>query len=205
MYWRRPRYCDAHRALGLVNNTLQVNYWKQRWADGNIGWHLSDVNPRLLEYWQHLDIATDSRVLVPLCGKSLDLLWLAEQGHAVVGVEASEIAVGDLPQCDNLIVHCTDFFEFSDPTITAWYDRAALVALSPELRIKYFAHLASFLPRGAKGLLVTFEYPEGTREGPPFSVTADEVLMLCGDNFRCKMIASYGSAEVESVYVIERI
>jgi thiopurine S-methyltransferase len=184
---------------------LQVNYWKQRWADGRTGWHLSDVNPRLIEYWQHLEIDAASRVLVPLCGKSLDLMWLVEQGHDVIGVEASEMAVGDLPLSEKLSMHCCDFFEFSDPTVDAWYDRAALVALSPESRVRYFAHLASFLPRGARGLLVSFEYPEGMREGPPFSVVEDEVRALCGDKFKCELINRFGSSEIETIYVLERI
>ncbi|MFT7516685.1 MAG: thiopurine S-methyltransferase [Myxococcota bacterium] len=184
---------------------MEVNYWKQRWSDGRTGWHQSDVNPRLVEYWQHLEIDAASRVLVPLCGKSLDLMWLVEQGHDVVGVEASALAVDDLPAHDRLSVHCIDFFEFNDASIRAWYDRAALVALTPDLRIKYFNHLASFLTKGARGLLISFEYPEGSREGPPFSVTSDEILKLCGDKFKCKEIARFGSSEVEVAYVLERI
>ncbi|MBC8371828.1 MAG: thiopurine S-methyltransferase [Planctomycetes bacterium] len=184
---------------------MQVNYWKQRWADGRTGWHLSDVNPRLIEYWQHLGLDAASRVLVPLCGKTLDLMWLVEQGHEVIGVEASELAVDDLPAHENLDIRCSDFFEFADQDVDAWYDRAALVALSPELRVKYFAHLAKVLPPGARGLLISFEYPKGMREGPPFSVTENQVFDLCGDDFKCESIARFGSSEIEAVYVVERI
>ncbi|MDP6963217.1 MAG: thiopurine S-methyltransferase, partial [Planctomycetota bacterium] len=94
---------------------MNTKYWKQRWADGRTGWHRDDVNPHLIEYWSRLGVASSSKVLVPLCGQSLDLHWLADQGHEVVGVEASELALQGLPQHQNLSLHCGDFFKFNDP------------------------------------------------------------------------------------------
>ena len=31
-------------------------------------------------------------IFVPLCGKTLDLIWLNEKGHTVMGCELSEVA-----------------------------------------------------------------------------------------------------------------
>lgn len=69
---------------------MQADFWQARWQRNEIGFHLSEVNPYLLRHWPTLGLSADSRVLVPLCGKSLDLSWLAGQGHAVLGVELAE-------------------------------------------------------------------------------------------------------------------
>ena len=68
---------------------MEPDFWKARWAEDRIGWHQADGNVNLREYWR----GSCRRVLVPLCGKSPDLLWLADRGHDVVGIEISEIAV----------------------------------------------------------------------------------------------------------------
>jgi thiopurine S-methyltransferase len=133
-------------------------------------------------------------VLVPLCGKSLDLCWLAAQGHTVIGVELAERAIldffaeqgltfdrrdgvlpayaaRDLP----LTIHHGDYFAFTTPPCDALYDRAALVALPPDLRRAYVAHTDTLLRAGAFRLVVTLDYDQALVAGPPFSVAADEV------------------------------
>ena len=69
--------------------------WLQCWRDRQIDFHQQTVNQFLTRFWPRLDPDISSRVFVPLCGKSLDMIWLAEQGHQVIGVELSPIAVGD--------------------------------------------------------------------------------------------------------------
>jgi thiopurine S-methyltransferase len=138
-------------------------------------------------------------VLVPLCGKSRDLLWLRARGHAVLGVEISPIAVRDFfienvltPQvtrqgaferyeADGLVVLCGDFFDLTPELVQAVagvYDRASLIALPPELRTRYAEHSAAILPAAAGTLLVTMEYPQNEMSGPPFAVCEDEVRRL---------------------------
>src|SRR5471032_3363284 len=72
---------------------MQPEFWHKRWASNQIGFHLTEVNPYLQRFWPGLERAVGSQVLVPLCGKSLDLAWLAGQGLQVLGVELSEKAV----------------------------------------------------------------------------------------------------------------
>ena len=184
---------------------MQLDYWKQRWKEGRTGWHLSEVNPKLIEYWPQLDIAAGSTIFVPLCGSSLDIYWLAEQGFNVFGVDASPIAVGNIVEDDCIDVQCQDFFKLDHEPFMAWYDRAALVALTPRERPLYFSKLSKLLAIGAKGLLVSFEYPKGHRSGPPFSVNREEISQLCNDNFRYTEIAREGDLEVEVIYELERI
>ena len=73
---------------------MQADFWLQRWSAGQIGFHQSEVNQDLQQYWSSLRVAPGARVLVPLCGKSQDMSWLRGQGYHVVGAELSEAAVG---------------------------------------------------------------------------------------------------------------
>jgi thiopurine S-methyltransferase len=184
--------------------TMDPTFWHARWQDGQIGFHLDRPNPMLLRHAAALP-ATGTRVLVPLCGKSLDLRWLHERGHAVLGVELSPIAAKSFFEEQSLPVSVErdgvferyrgrtaaieilvgDFFAVDAARtagVTGYYDRAALVALPPELRARYVAHLATLLPAGARGLVVSFEYVPNTG-GPPFSVDQAEVQRLYSPHF----------------------
>lgn len=163
--------------------------WLERWAEGRIGWHEAAGNAALRRHW-HL---SGRRLLVPLCGKSQDLLWLAAQGNEVVGVEYSELAVqsffaengiearrdrrGTVYRAPGhgIEIHCTDFFEFDAGPCDAYYDRAALIALPPALRPDYVRKVDSLLAPNAFRLVITVEYDQSLIDGPPYSVPGTEV------------------------------
>jgi len=178
---------------------MHAEFWQTRWARNEIGFHLNEVNPYLQRHWPALALPEGSRVLVPLCGKSLDLGWLIAQGHAVVGVELSQQAVEDffreqqvqphVEQCGvfsryrsaGLEIFCGDFFALDARQLghcQALYDRAALIALPPEMRTAYVVHLGKLLEPGTPGLLVTLDYDQAHMKGPPFAVDDGEVQAL---------------------------
>lgn len=180
---------------------MNPEFWLERWRSGQIGFHRPQTNEALVRNWSSLraDSAAALPVLVPLCGKSLDLRWLADQGHEVHGVELSAEAVQDFfrewgkpPQAltegsaglamysaGGVHLHQGDFFAYRPKSgFELFYDRAAMIALPPALRPRYREHLRSLLQPGARGLLITLEYDQGEREGPPFSVLEEE-LMAC--------------------------
>jgi thiopurine S-methyltransferase len=153
----------------------------------------------LLRFWGDLDLTPGAGVLVPLCGKSLDMIWLREQGHGVLGVELSRLALEDfireqslecdwenqgdfaVAQCGALALYCGDYFALNADqlaSVTAVYDRAALIALPSPMRKRYVAHLRACLPVGWQLLLVTLDYQQQERAGPPFSVPDAEVRDL---------------------------
>lgn len=176
---------------------MEPEFWNERWKAGQIAFHEGRPND-LLE--GHLDVlGDDRRVLVPLCGKAVDLAFLAARGHQVVGVELVEDAVaaffaeqGLNPtvvrdfgfirySAGAITILCGDVFETTAGLlgpIDALYDRAALIALPPDLRARYVAHLRALLPAGTPGLLVTVDYPQEAMAGPPFSVDEAEVRRL---------------------------
>ena len=182
---------------------MEPEFWHQRWQQNQIGFHQGEVNPYLRKYWSSLAIAAPARILVPLCGKSLDLLWLVEQGYQVEGVELSELAVraffeeqgiearqtrlGDWQvwEGDGLRLWCGDFFALRPEQlghIDAVYDRAALIALPTEMRQQYVRHMQT-LVGPVPHLLITLEYPQDKMSGPPFSVEQAEVEALFGERY----------------------
>jgi thiopurine S-methyltransferase len=178
---------------------MEKEFWLERWERAEIGFHQDAVNPHLARHWGKLGAAPGSAVFVPLCGKSLDMVWLRGKGHPVVGVELSPLAVeaffdeqGISPstthgarfqQCeaDGIRILCGDFFDTTpadlDGAVTV-FDRASLVALPPEMRQRYAQHMLDILPAGARTLLVAFEYDQSQMGGPPFAVTPAEVRAL---------------------------
>ena len=178
---------------------MDADFWLQKWQEGQIGFHRHDVMPLLQKHWPSLQLPEGSRVLVPLCGKSLDMHWLAAQGHRVLGVELSPLAVaqffeeaglkperttspyGEHVSAGPFEIILGDAFGL-DPgllaDITGVYDRAALIALPPDLRPRYRDTVYAALPAGCQGLLITLEYPQEEKAGPPFSVAQAEVDSL---------------------------
>lgn len=170
-----------------------TNAWLERWENGKIGWHQPDGHPSIRRHW----VPNGGPVLVPLCGKAVDMLHLAKRGHSVTGVEISEIAVREFFADNGLSCVVTgdsfpeyratdadirlvvaDFFEFRESGFTALYDRAALIALPREQRARYATHLHGRLEPGAFELLVTVDYAQEKIAGPPFAVGDEEVESL---------------------------
>lgn len=178
---------------------MKHDFWHERWQQNQIGFHRDEINPYLQQQWSTLAVLPDCRVLVPMCGKSNDIVWLLNQGYQVVGVELSPLAVeaffsennlqpstrpqGDflLSEINGLQILCGDFFTLRSEDvgkIDAVYDRAALVALPEQMRIDYVARMSTLLTTGAEILLIGFEYLQHEMSGPPFSVTPIEVAQL---------------------------
>ena len=178
---------------------METAYWHERWREGRIGFHQDTVTPLLEQHWPSLGLPEGSRVFVPLAGKSRDMVWLRLQGHRVLGVELSRLAVeqffaengmratthesryGTHFVADGIELICGDAFALNAEVLAdcaAVFDRAALIALPPELRQRYVGELYPKLPNGCRGLLITLEYPQQQKAGPPFAVEETEVHAL---------------------------
>jgi thiopurine S-methyltransferase len=188
---------------------MDPDFWHERWKTNQIGFHQGDINPYLIRYWPSLGLNAGARVFVPLCGKSRDMFWLLQQGYSVVGVEISPIAVESFfaenrltPgatresrfirwRIDALEILCADFFELEKGDIgncQGVYDRAALIALPPDMRPRYVDHLSTLLDPHATGLLVTLEYNQSEMGGPPFSVSDAEVSRLFAETYSVRLL-----------------
>ena len=170
-----------------------VEPWLERWEQGRIGWHEPHGNANLKKHWP--DLSEGSRVLVPYCGKALDLIWLADRRLDVVGVELSAIAVESFfnerklnYDVDNdgkllryrshdqaITVFCGDYFDFESQPFDALFDRGALVAVPADERLRYVEHTKALLKENAYRLIITLEYDQAAANGPPFAVMPDEI------------------------------
>jgi thiopurine S-methyltransferase len=188
---------------------VDEGFWQRRWARNEIGFHLNEVNPHLHRHWPGLHLAERTSVFVPLCGKSLDMAWLAGQGFAVLGVELSARAVEDffaeqgltaevsmqgefkVYRAGALEIRCGDFFSLSPGDVAGCqglYDRAALIALPEDMRLRYVEHLANILAPSCQGLLVTLDYEQEQMPGPPFAVSDAEVRQSLGSRWDIQLL-----------------
>ncbi|MEO8845367.1 MAG: thiopurine S-methyltransferase [Kofleriaceae bacterium] len=173
---------------------MEPAFWRARWAEHKTAFHEGHPNAFLEAHIARLD--GRYRILVPLCGKTEDLAFLAANGHAVVGVELVEDAAaqffaehaieptierrGDhaIYQHGELAIITGDFFTTTSELVghvDGVYDRAALIALSPEARPRYIDHLRTLVAPGAWGIVIGIDYPEAEFEPPPYSVREAEI------------------------------
>ena len=175
--------------------TMEPRFWHQRWESNDTAFHEGQANSLLVKYFDRLSLTKESRVFLPLCGKTLDIHWLLAAGFRIAGAELSEIAVKQLfdelglrpavskigfldrYSAKNIDIYVGDIFELSRSylgPVDAVYDRAALVALPPDMRQRYAKHLATITDQ-APQLLICYEYNQDLMAGPPFSITPEEV------------------------------
>ncbi|OIN57436.1 thiopurine S-methyltransferase [Arsenicibacter rosenii] len=171
---------------------MEAQFWVKSWElEGQYtSFHRRDIHPYLL---QHLPPSTlaGKTVLIPLCGKTLDLLYFSQFARKVIGVELVEKAVlqffqeNDIPyqRCGNrfnsgnLTIICGDFFALTAEdtgSLDLVYDRASLVALPRPMRLTYLQKLEELTHPGTTYFLNTLEYAP-SMETPPFSIDPTEV------------------------------
>ncbi len=199
---------------------MQASFWIEKWKKSEIGFHQSDFETNLMQFWSRLSLKPGEQVFVPLCGKSLDMLWLAGQGHQVIGVELSPLACEAFFAENKLTPRCFregafevwsageirilqgDFFDLRNEHLAdcaGVYDRASLVALPPEMRERYVRHLTAILPAAAEILLVTMEFDQAQRPGPPFAVSEVEVRKLYEPACEVQLLHAQDSFSAQSL------
>ena len=194
---------------------MNPEFWQDRWQEGRIGFNQPKVNPLLIKYFSNLHLPKGSGIFVPLCGKSIDMIWLAEQGYDVVGVELVESAVQEFfseqninptihEHADKPAIECYTGQlpnQKSNQTIALWvgdifaltatdigpidavYDRAALIAMPPDMRPKYSEQIIK-LSNNAPQLLLTLNYNQDEWAGPPFSISSEQIQEYYSDNYQ---------------------
>lgn len=226
---------------------MEIDFWLERWNNNETGFHQAQINPYLAYFYGEKGPSNEQRktlkVFVPLCGKSKDMLWLSQNGYSVFGVECSERAVKDFfeenalnykhAEKDQHALYMTtdqaslveifqgDFFALQDKDladVTDIFDRGSLVALPAEMRGQYAVKMAEIQSPGVRTLLVTLTYDQAEMNGPPFSVSEENVHELFSENFSIeklcfkdiiddepRMKARGLSSLIETVYKLKRI
>ena len=199
---------------------MEAAFWRKAWSENRIGFHQKNVNKRLMGHWPALELSPGKQVFVPLCGKTTDMLWIAEQGHPVLGVELSAKAAKAF-FTDNELNHTVakrdgfeiysgqhagveieiwagDFFNLTQDHLSgcgAYYDRASMIALPESLRADYAVHMGRLTSPESKGLLLVISYDQDKMNGPPFSVSDENVRKLLGEAFDICELEHYSGAQ----------
>jgi len=197
---------------------VQPEFWLDRWRTAQIGFHQAAVDRHLKAYWPLLKLPANSPVFVPLCGKSLDLMWLRERGHSVKGVELSPVALEsfvmehgiparrrvlkgfDVYEADGLTLFRGDYFKLAAAllgSVSAVYDRAALISWTPEARAAYVNHLTLLTSPGTQTLLIAVEFPAEQMQGPPFPLTRDAIETLYAGHYSIEELARHDILDLE--------
>ena len=202
---------------------MNSEFWQQRWQEGRIGFHKSDVNPELIKYFSNLALPIGSRVLVPLCGKSVDMVWLACAGYDVVGIELVESAVQAFFAEQNITPTITELTSAADKStlkryqgqlagqaITLWAaDIFALSTIDIDAinaiydRAALIALPANMradysthivkLSNNAPQLLITLNYDQSKKDSPPFSINHEQLHQYYSADYKIVELESKSS------------
>ncbi|KAK6323620.1 hypothetical protein J4Q44_G00059590 [Coregonus suidteri] len=191
--------------------------WEQGWKEGEIGFHQYCVHKMLESYIDKVLCGRKRiRFFFPLCGKAVDMKWLADMGHSVVGVDIAEMGIRQFFEDQKLIyseevvpaipgakvykssdgnisLYQCDLYKFSsaiEGQFGGIWDRGSLVAINPRDREKYAALIMSLMDKDCQYLLDTFLYNPELFKGPPFNVPDVEVNRLFGRSCDIEFIQS---------------
>lgn len=188
-------------------NDVDLDGWQKRWSERKIGFHQEEAHVFLEKYVDRiLNKKEKASVFMPLCGKSVDIKWLSDRGHCVVGVECSSMALEEFFQEQNveytiepaeqvngsiykskdgkIKIYCCDFFAFSkdnEGQFDSIWDRAAMVAINRSDRKKYTDLLKTLMKPDGRLALVTLEFDDTIHAGPPHNFPEDKVRDLYED------------------------
>ena len=212
-----PRIASDLSKMGRICSSadrgMKHEFWNDRWRQGQIGFHLGRPHDWLVAAEHRFPAG--SRVYVPLCGKTVDLVWLRDRGHEVIGCEFVTSAVQDFlreqglsARTERLGSNGSDYECHRTPGLSVFrgdalrldpalvggpvdviFDRAALVALDPACRKRYVESLHRILRPGGRILLISFAYDQSRVEGPPWSVDTTTIDRLFGDRFSIETLA----------------
>jgi len=189
---------------------MDADFWHQRWKASKIGFHRSEPSSLLATHFQALSVTDNGRVFVPLCGKTVDIAWFLSNGIRVASAELSALAIEQLfadlgiepkitgvgemkhygaKDIDIFVGNIFDLTASMLGPVDAIFDRAALVALPEDMRVRYADHLTE-LTRSAPQLLITYEYDQSLMDGPPFSIAGEALHRRYGASYEISSLAS---------------
>lgn len=194
-------------------------YWLNRWETGNTRFNEPVPHRYLVKYFDELNLSPGDSIFVPLCGKSVDMVWMMRHKHPIIGVEISPIAINDFlaeneiqalkSQEDGFCVYRHnlgmlyqgDLFTFNPAClneIKAVYDRGCFVALPPmSIRLQYIDWLKSTLQTGTRILFISIEHNNPSIAEPPFSVSDKELRQYFNKEFSVNLLRKEEAAEIK--------
>ncbi|XP_057291672.1 thiopurine S-methyltransferase-like [Hydractinia symbiolongicarpus] len=199
--------------------------WNNHWENNHSPWDMAGGNPYLNQHFQTMvgNNADGKRIMVPLCGATVDMAWFYKQGLTVVGVEFSEIACKhfferlsldySIEKHDNYTVYThderlkiyqCDFFNTTAAMLGGCFDFCfdvgGLVAMIPEEHQKYINHLDSLFSASIVVLLECFEYDASVHSGPPHSIPTATLEKLLDGKFKKEELSRIKQGDLPPEY-----
>ena len=184
---------------------MEPQFWIDSWAKGGscTSFHRHDIHPYVIKYATP-EFLAGKHVLVPLCGKTKDMLWFRQHAEHVVGIELAETAVqqffaenslpferrGNRFEAERLTIFCHDMFDLGAADLGRTdlvYDRASLVALPLAMRLRYVAKIDELTWRGTVQFINTVQY-DPVLDTPPFSIGPDEIARYYSGRYRIEHV-----------------
>mgnify|MGYP000108317721 CR=1 FL=1 len=188
---------------------MDAAFWHNKWEKNEIGFHQQVVHSWMSRNLAQLGELSGKTIFVPLCGKTLDIAYLLEQGLTVIANELSELAVielfasmkltadisdwsghGKVYRAEKLTVYVGDYFELTPAELSSAnyvYDRAAIIALPLAMRQKYGRQMMSTCGKASQ-LIMTLDYNQAQMSGPPFSVAGSELEQIYSEHYSIKTL-----------------
>ncbi|KAF4074100.1 hypothetical protein AMELA_G00250680 [Ameiurus melas] len=204
------------------DRVMMLSEWEDKWQEGKIAFHQPHIHQMLKDNLDKILCGQQQvRFFFPLCGKAVDMKWLADMGHVIVGVEISEKGIKEFFEEHSLeykeepvpaipgakvfkssdakisLYQC-DLYKFSsaiEGQFGAIWDRGSLVAINPCDRQQYAALIMSLMDKDCRYLLATLEYNPELWKGPPFVVLEEVVKSLYGDACDIEVVQSKDAFE----------
>lgn len=167
-----------------------LEFWSQVWDEGTIRFHQNNYNSEMLKYFKDIDLKNKT-VLIPLAGKTKDILFFLEKGAHVTAIEFHGPAVVSFFEenniaykkhgysffADNLTFHAMDFFDFyTEQPFDVLFDRASQVVFNQSDRPRYYEHISKLIDQKSILLLFSIDHNGSFDYGPPYKIPKAEVV-----------------------------
>ncbi|AUN98197.1 hypothetical protein C0V70_08780 [Bacteriovorax stolpii] len=177
----------------MSDNTLPPTpkeFWSDVWKEGVIRFHQKDYNQAMVHFFRDIDLKNKT-VLIPLAGKTNDILFFLEKGAHVTAIEFYEGAVmaffneNNIPftkkdhtySGQNITFYAGDFFDYKNHIpFDVMYDRASQVVFNQENRPAYYAHMSTLIDKHTILFLGAIDHQGPHDYGPPFKISPEEVM-----------------------------
>ena len=148
------------------------------------------------------DQLSGRNVVVPNCGRSVDMIYLAQHAARVTGTGCTPMQIeqfqeenclymefdGAAWRFDSLSLSPVPLCNLPDAqlgTVDIVYDRSAMISTAPDMRGDYLSRIDRLTRPGGRIYLMTVEFSTQRSEGP-YSISAAEVETLFGDRYTVK-------------------
>ncbi|OCT58017.1 probable thiopurine S-methyltransferase [Xenopus laevis] len=202
------------------DRVLNENDWRDNWEKRKIGFHEKNIHVFLSEFVEDMvNKRAQIHIFFPLCGKAVDMKWLADMGHSIVGVDVSEMGLKEffeeqnipyveetLPEIPgakvfkstsgNISLYCCNMFDLSSSIIGKFggiWDRGAMVAINSWDRERYAKLILTLMENDCRYLLVTCVYDPKLHPGPPFYISDTARESLLGQSCNVKFLKTIDS------------